>query len=169
METVGDRDLHGLTRIDGNGAGTDTAGLVLPQMATSLAQTRASRDAVLARIEKLVQARPLFGLLTSMPAVDVRTAARILTEVVGKDFESAGNPASCAGLAPVTWRSGTSVPGDHSSRRRFNVLYAHVMVPTSTHPSWPLLPEPFCSEVPGQSGRQFLDESFLSLTVTEDS
>ncbi len=88
-------------------SGTDAAGLVLPQLATSLAQTRTSRDEVLARIEELVRAHSLFGLLTSMPTVGVRTAARILTEVVGKDFESAGRLASYAGLAPVTWRSGT--------------------------------------------------------------
>ena len=52
----------------------------------------------------------------------VRTAARILTEVVGKDFESAGHLASYAGLTPVTWRSGTSIRGDHSSRRGNKVL-----------------------------------------------
>ena len=103
-------------------SGTDAAGLVLPQLATSLAQTRSSRDEVLVRIEELVEAHPLFELLTSMPAVGVRTAARILTEVVGKDFESAGHLASYAGLAPVTWRSGTSIRGDHSSRRGNKIL-----------------------------------------------
>ena len=94
----------------------------LPYMATSLAQTRTSRDEVLVRIEELVKTHPFFGLLTSMPAVGVRTAARILTEVVGKDFESAGHLASYAGLAPVTWRSGTSIRGDHSSRRGNKIL-----------------------------------------------
>ena len=103
-------------------SGTDAAGLVLPQLANSLAQIRASRDEVLVRIEELVKTHPLFGLLTSMPAVGVRTAARILTEVVGKDFESAGHLASYAGLAPVTWRSGTSIRGDHSSRRGNKIL-----------------------------------------------
>src|SRR5699024_1314278 len=98
------------------------AGLVLPQLATSLAQTRTSRDDVLARIEELVESHPLFGLLTSMPAVGVRTAARILTEAVGKDFESAGHLASYAGLAQVTWRAGTSIRGDHSSRRGDKIL-----------------------------------------------
>jgi transposase len=113
------------TALDGQtvvASGTDAAGLVLPQLATSLAQIRASRDEVLVRIEELVKTHPLFGLLTSMPAVGVRTAARILTEVVGKDFESAGHLASYAGLAPVTWRSGTSIRGDHSSRRGNKIL-----------------------------------------------
>ena len=103
-------------------AGTDAAGIVLPQLATALAQTRSSRDEVFARIEELVESHPLFGLLTSMPAVGVRTTARILTEVVGKDFATAGHLASYAGLAPVTWRSGTSIRGDHSSRRGNKVL-----------------------------------------------
>lgn len=103
-------------------SGTAAAGLVLPQLAASLAQTRSSRDEVLVRTEELVGAHPLFGLLTSLPAVGVRTAARILTEVVGKDFESAGHLALYAGLTPVTWRSGTSIRGDHSSRRGNKVL-----------------------------------------------
>lgn len=74
------------------------------------------------RIEELVQAHPLFELLTSMPAVGVRTTARILTEAVGRDLPTAGHLASYAGLAPVTWRSGTSIRGDRSSRRRNKVL-----------------------------------------------
>jgi hypothetical protein len=52
-----------------------------------------------------------------MPAVGVRTAARILTDVVGKNFPTAGHLASHAGLSPVTWRSGGFIRGDHASRR----------------------------------------------------
>ena len=52
-----------------------------------------------------------------MPAVGVRTEARIITEVIGKEFQSAGHLASYAGPAPVTWRSGTSVRGDHPSKK----------------------------------------------------
>ena len=52
-----------------------------------------------------------------MPAVGVRTAARILTDVVGKNFPAAGRLASYAGLSPVTSRSGSSIRGDHASRR----------------------------------------------------
>ena len=55
--------------------------------------------------------------LISMPGVGIRTAARILTEVVGKEFATPGHLASYAGLAPVTWRSGTSIRGDHSSSK----------------------------------------------------
>ena len=103
-------------------AGTDAASIVLPQLATALAQTRTSRNEVFARIEELVEAHPLIDLLTSMPALGVRTTARILTEVVGKDLTTAGHLAFYAGLAPITWRSGTSTRGDHSSQRGNTIL-----------------------------------------------
>lgn len=72
-------------------SGADAAGLVLPQLTASWARTRQSRDKVLVRIETLVESHPPFELLTSMPAVDVRTTVRILTEVAGRDFELAGH------------------------------------------------------------------------------
>ena len=103
-------------------AGTDAAGLVLRQLATQLAQLRAARNEVFEQVEVLVAAHPLYDLLTSMPAVGVRTAARIITEVTGKHFETAGHLASYAGLTPVTWRSGTSIRGDHPSRKGNKVL-----------------------------------------------
>ena len=52
-----------------------------------------------------------------MPGVGVRTAARLLTEVAGKHFPTAGHLAAYAGLAPVTRRSGTSIRGEQQSRR----------------------------------------------------
>nr|WP_240630398.1 IS110 family transposase [Specibacter cremeus] len=98
-------------------AGTNAAGTVLPQLAAMLKQLRTAREEILTQVEALVEAHPLHTVLTSMPAVGVRTEARILTEVAGKDFKSAGHLASYAGLAPVTWRSGTSIRGDHPSKK----------------------------------------------------
>ena len=57
-----------------------------------------------------------------MPGVGVRTCARLLTEVVGKDFPTAGHLACYAGLAPVTRRSGSSIRGEHPPRAGNNVL-----------------------------------------------
>jgi len=57
-----------------------------------------------------------------MLAVGVRATARILTEVVGKGFESARHLASYAGLAPLTWRPRISIERDHSSRRGDKIL-----------------------------------------------
>lgn len=98
-------------------AGTSAAGLVLPQLAGMLKQLRTARAEILTRVEALVEAHPLHPVLTSIPAVGVRTEARIITEVAGKEFKTAGHLASYAGLAPVTWRSGTSIRGDHPSKK----------------------------------------------------
>jgi transposase len=102
--------------------GTNAVTIVLPQLARMLADIRESRDTVFTQVEAFVEAHPLHPVLTSLPAVGVRTAARILTEVVGKDFASAGHLASYAGLAPVTWRSGSSIRGDHPSRKGNKIL-----------------------------------------------
>ena len=76
-------------------AGTDAAGLVLRQLATQLAQLRSARDEVFEQVEELVAAHPLHDLLTSMPAVGVRTTARIITEVVSDVIdETATDPAA---------------------------------------------------------------------------
>ncbi|NVM96708.1 IS110 family transposase [Arthrobacter sp. AETb3-4] len=98
-------------------AGTGAAGIVLAQLAAMLKHLRGARDELLTKVEALVEAHPLHEVLTSMPAVGVRTAARIITEVAGKEFQSSGHLASYAGLAPVTWRSGTSIRGDHPSKK----------------------------------------------------
>ncbi|QCB97360.1 IS110 family transposase [Arthrobacter sp. PAMC25564] len=103
-------------------AGTGAAGIVLPRLAAQLAQLRAARAEVLTRVEAIVEAHPLHTVLTSMPAVGARTEARIITEVIGKDFNTAGHLASYSGLAPVTWRSGTSIRGDHPSRKGNKIL-----------------------------------------------
>jgi transposase len=52
-----------------------------------------------------------------MPRVGVKTSARHLTEVVCRAFASAAHLAAYAGLAPVTRLSGSSILGEHPSRR----------------------------------------------------
>jgi len=98
-------------------AGTGAAAIVVPRLAAQLLALRTQRDEVAAQVEALVEAHPLHQVLTSMPGIGVRTCARILTEVVGKEFKDAGHLASYAGIAPVTRRSGTSIRGEHTSRR----------------------------------------------------
>lgn len=102
--------------------GTESAGLVLAQLAGMLEGLHTARDTVLTKVEALVEAHPLHRVLTSLPAVGVRTEARILTEIVGKDFQTAAHLASYAGLAPVTWRSGSSIRADHASRKGNKIL-----------------------------------------------
>lgn len=102
--------------------GTNAATIVLPELAGMLARIHDGRATVNAQVEALVEAHPLHQVLMSLPAVGIRTAARILTEVAGKDFPTAGHLASYAGLTPVTWRSGSSIRGDRASRRGNKVL-----------------------------------------------
>lgn len=97
--------------------GTDAAALVLPRLARQLIELRTQRDEIAEAVEQIVEAHPLHPVLTSMPGVGVRSAARLLTEIVGKAFPTAGHLAAYAGLAPVTRRSGTSIRGEHQSRR----------------------------------------------------
>jgi transposase len=86
--------------------GTGAAGIVLPKLAEQLLSLRHQRDDIAAQVEALVEAHPLHKVLTSMPGIGVRTCARILTEVTGKDFASAAPPCllrrHCTG-DPVLW------------------------------------------------------------------
>lgn len=102
--------------------GTSAATIVLPQLAGMLAGIHEARTTVYAQVEALVEDHPLHQVLMSLPAVGIRTAARILTEVAGKDFPTAGHLASYAGLTPVTWRSGSSIRADRASRKGNKVL-----------------------------------------------
>ena len=102
--------------------GTEAAATVLPRLAEQLAALRRQRTEIAVVVENLVEAHPLSPVLTSMPGVGVRTAARLLTEVAGKHFETAGHLASYAGLAPVARRSGSSIRGGHPSRRGNKIL-----------------------------------------------
>ena len=90
---------------------------MLPRLAEQLGTLRRQRAEIAVEVEQLVTANPLEPILTSMPGVGVRTAARLITEVSGKEFATAGHLASYAGLAPVTRRSGSSIRGEHPSKR----------------------------------------------------
>ena len=96
--------------------GTDAAALIVPSLASSLQSVLDQRKLLAARIEDLLETHPLPPALISMPGIEVRTAARVLIDVgAGSGF--AGHLAAYAGLAPVTRNSGSSIRGEHSSRR----------------------------------------------------
>jgi len=65
-------------------AGTDAAATVLPHLARQLISLHAQRADVAAQVETLVQAHPLYQVLTSMPGIGVGTAAVFLAETLGK-------------------------------------------------------------------------------------
>ena len=97
--------------------GTAAADTVLPKLADSLKTVLQQRKAVAEQVEGILDAHPLAGVLTSMPGIGVRTAARILLEVGdASNFASSGHLAAYAGIAPVTRSSGTSIKGEHPAR-----------------------------------------------------
>lgn len=97
--------------------GTAASEKVLTRLAGQLQVLHSQRKQVAAEIEEALDALPLSRVLTSMPGVGVRTAARILVEIGdASNFPSAGHLAAYAGIAPVTRRSGTSIKGEFPSR-----------------------------------------------------
>lgn len=98
-------------------AGTAAVEAILPKQAAALAGLLDQRSQIAADVEKALDDHPLARVLTSMPGVGVRTAARILVEIGdASSFPSAGHLAAYAGLAPVTRRSGSSIKGEHPAR-----------------------------------------------------
>ncbi|GHE95231.1 insertion element IS110 uncharacterized 43.6 kDa protein [Streptomyces spiralis] len=98
--------------------GTEASALIVPSLAASLSAVLDQRKVLATRIEELLEAHPLSQVLTSMPGIGVRTAARILIDVGdGSGFATAGHLAAYAGLAPATRRSGSSIRGEQHSRR----------------------------------------------------
>ncbi|MEU4403870.1 IS110 family transposase [Streptosporangium sp. NPDC023963] len=94
--------------------GTTAAATVLPHLAWSLRLVHDQRKQVAAQVEEILAALPLAGVLTSMPGLGIRTAARILVEIGDiAAFATSGHLAAYAGLPPVTRRSGSSIKGEH--------------------------------------------------------
>ena len=139
-------------------AGTDAAATVLPHLARQLISLHSQRADVAAQVETLVQAHPLYQVLTSMPGIGVRTAAVFLAETLGKTFDTGAQLASYAGLAPVTRRSGSSIRGEvRLPRRQQEAQARHVPVRlrlTAPRPRQPgLLPAQTPTGETSQPGR----------------
>ncbi|MCP2256307.1 Transposase [Prauserella aidingensis] len=97
--------------------GSTAAETVLPQLAESLKTVLSQRTTLASQVEELLDAHPLARVLTSMPGIGVRTAARILLEIGdASHFASAAHLAAYAGIAPVTHKSGSSIKGEHPTR-----------------------------------------------------
>lgn len=98
--------------------GTTAAAKVLPGLAAQILQLRDQREQIAQDVEKVLDDHPLAEILTSMPGVGVKIAARLLAEIGGdvSAFPTAAHLAAYAGLAPVTKRSGTSIRGEHVNR-----------------------------------------------------
>lgn len=92
--------------------GPTAADSVLPRLVESLKTVLTQRKTVAAEVEEILDAHPLAQVLTSMPGIGVRTAARILLEIGDASaFKTSGHLAAYAGIAPITHHSGTSIRG----------------------------------------------------------
>ena len=97
-------------------AGTDAAAVVLPHLARQLIALHAQRADVAAQVETLVQAHPLYQVLTSMPGIRGPGRRRpCWPRPWARTSDTGAQLASYAGLAPVTRRSGSSIRGEHVS------------------------------------------------------
>ena len=100
-------------------AGTDAAAVVLPHLARQLTSLHSQRADVATQVETLVEAHPLYQVLTSMPGIGVPAAAVLAGRDPGQGPPGTGAQlASYAGLAPVTRRSGSSIRGEVRLPRR---------------------------------------------------
>lgn len=97
--------------------GAAAAETVVPRLAVALQTVLDQRAEIARQVEQVLDAHPLAAVLTSMPGIGVRTAARILVEVGdASTFPSAAHLAAYAGLAPATRQSGHSIRGEHAPR-----------------------------------------------------
>lgn len=97
--------------------GAAAAETVIPQLAIALRTVLDQRAEIARQVEQVLDAHPLAAVLTSMPGIGVRTAARILVEVGdASTFPSAAHLAAYAGLAPATRQSGHSIRSEHAPR-----------------------------------------------------
>lgn len=97
--------------------GAEKSNFVLKTLARQLSEVRRARAELEEQFESELNKHPAGPILTSMPGVGVRIAATMLVEIVDVDrFDSAGNLAAYAGVAPRTHRSGTSIRGEHRQR-----------------------------------------------------
>ncbi|WP_331747346.1 IS110 family transposase (plasmid) [Streptomyces sp. NBC_00853] len=103
--------------------GTEASALIVPGLAAQLAAAHTQRRQAEQEIAALLEALPLFHLLTSLPGMGVRTTAAVIVAIGdGATFPTAGHLASYAGLAPATKSSGTSIRGEHAPHRGNRLL-----------------------------------------------
>lgn len=99
-------------------AAETTLGRVISEVVVELDHITTRRETLVADIEEVFLAHPLGPVLVSLPGMGPRTGARTLAEIGDPaNFATGAKLAAYAGLAPVTRQSGTSIKGEHRSRR----------------------------------------------------
>lgn len=112
----------------------------LKQLAKEIAQLDAAIDSLIASDESL---KAQSKLLCSIPGIAEITAAKLLSELAGKEFDSARQLAAYAGLTPAEFRSGYSLYGKtHLSKIGNAFLRKALYLPAAVARRWckPLKP-----------------------------
>lgn len=112
----------------------------LKQLAKEIAQLDAAIDSLIASDERL---KNQSKLLCSIPGIAEVTAAKILSELAGKEFQSARQLAAYAGLTPAEFRSGYFLYGKtHLSKIGNAFLRKALYLPAAVARRWckPLKP-----------------------------
>jgi transposase len=79
---------------------TTAANTVLTRLADSLKTILAQRKQLATEVEEILDTHPLAGVLTSMPGIAIRTAARILLQIGDASaFKTSGHLAAYAAIA----------------------------------------------------------------------
>ncbi|MFC0249888.1 hypothetical protein ACFFIO_15380 [Citricoccus parietis] len=95
-------------------AGTEAATTVIPIPRRTADRADGSTGRGVVAGQRPDGGDPLSPILSSKAGARVRTASRILTELVGNDFTNTGHLASYAGMATVTRRSRISIRGNQA-------------------------------------------------------
>ena len=120
--------------------GTAMAEAIIPSIARDIRTIKDRRRGLAAQVEELLDDHPLLTVLTSMPGIGAGAASNILLAIGGDvtRFRSAAHLAACAGIAPVTSQSGTSIRGERPARggnkRLKNALWQSAFVASTKHP-----------------------------------
>jgi transposase len=88
----------------------------IPACARRMAELVQARKKTAHRIEALLKDEPVYLVLTSLPGIGPKTAAALIIHVDIAAFPDVSHLASCAGIAPRTRQSKTSIKGESASR-----------------------------------------------------
>ena len=128
----------------------------LPRLVQQLAAPRIQREEVAKEVERRVLTHPVHPVLTSIPGDGIRTAARLVIDVASRAFASAAHLAAYAGLAPVTRRSASSIPGEQPSRCENKQLKRALFLSALAALRHPVSRAYFTRKMPGKASQPIL-------------
>ena len=135
------RDHDRPRRANGNRPRHDSCGHGAPKTGRQPKNRAPATQNVAEQVEEILDAHSLAAVLTSVPGIDIRTAARSLLEVGDATaFASSAHLAAYAGIAPVTRSSESSIKGGHPARTGNRKLKTRLLPRRVRRPSRPNQP-----------------------------